>query len=165
MLLTAKIKCLQEIPNFHWHTDTLSFPGSSWNNTWISGCCHCTILEQYVFKSITKFVHSSECGEKGKAACFLWEKLCFKSYWKFWNVKRQTSWDTLTGKEQEKRSKLWMQMYFRILVISEDSHGFKNKLIPGKQYTYFWTVLILACPYNGIWKPVIFMLGWVWPTC
>lgn len=115
MLLTTKIKCLQEIPNFHWHTDTVSFPGSSWNNTWISVCCHWTILEQYVFKTISKLVQSSECEEKGKAACFLWEKLSFDSYWKFWNVKIQTIWDILMGKEQEKRSKPFMQISFHII--------------------------------------------------
>lgn len=38
------------------------------------------------------------------------------------------------GKEQEKRSKLYMQMSFHILVVSEDSHSFKNKLIPGIQW-------------------------------
>lgn len=40
------------------------------------------------------------------------------------------------GKEQEKRSNLYMHMSFHILVISEDSHGFKNKLIPGIQYIF-----------------------------
>lgn len=63
------------------------------------------------------------------------------------------------GKEQEKRSKLYMQMSFHILEISEDSHGFKNKLIPGIQYTYLQPVLILVCHYNGIWKPVIIILA------
>lgn len=132
MLLTTKIKHLQEIPNFHWDTDTVSSPGGSWNiKIWISVWYHLTVLEQYIFKSMSKLVQSLEWEEKSKAACFLWEKLSFESYWKFWNVKRQTSWATLMGKEQEKRSKLYMQLSFHILVISEDSHGFKNKLIQG----------------------------------
>lgn len=137
MLLTTKIKCLQEILNFHWDTDTVSFPGSLWNiHIWISVQHHLTILEQHIFKFISEFVKSLEWEEKGKAACFLWEKLSFESYWKFWNAKRQASWDTLMGKEQEKRSKLYMQISFHSLVISKDSDGFKNKLIPGMQYTF-----------------------------
>ena len=157
MLLTTKIKCLEEITNFH----SVPFPGRSWNiNIWISVWCHLTILEHYFkFKSIRKLVQSLEWEEKGKAACVLWEKLSFESCWKFFSVKRQTSWDTLTGKEQEKRSELYMQMSFHIIIISEDSHGFKNKLIPGIQYTYLQPVLILVCHYNGIWKPVIFMVA------
>lgn len=34
-----------------------------------------------------------------------------------------------------------MQMSFHILVVSEDSHGFKNKLIPGIQYMDLQQVL------------------------
>lgn len=45
------------------------------------------------------------------------------------------------GKEQEKRSKLYVQMSFHILVVCEDSHGFKNKLIPGIQYMDLQQVL------------------------
>lgn len=97
MLLTNKIKCLQEMPDFHWETDTVLFPGSSWNiNIWISVWYHLTVLEQYMFKSISELVQSLEWEEKGKAAClgFFFEKS--------WALKATESFGMLEDKPAEK---------------------------------------------------------------